>query len=831
MMEFGEARWLWLLPLVLLAGLGIPRLGIFRNPLRAVWVLVFLVWLANPRANFGTAGMDLWVLLDRSDSAAEAMASARPELERILEFERGGDDRLFLVDYASAPVLREAGTNFEPPTGATKTALAVNFALGLRDPNRDSRVLLISDGESTDDMSGLAVALAEADVPLDLRILPSPSGDDYRLGKIDAPARVAPGQAFVMTVPVYGPADGPISYRVTRDGEPSGSGTVQLQGGRAVLRLAARAGMAGASQFEVRVLPDSDIRPGNDSSSHWVEASSGGSVLLLSPYPDDPLRSVLEAAGIDVQTLEDPSDAHPGMLTGPRAVVLNNIGADELSPDFFSALDFFVREQGGGLLMTGGRRSYGSGGYFASAIDELLPVSMELRTEHRKLAVAMALVLDRSGSMAAGAGGGLTKMALANEGAARAVTLLGPSDAITAFAVDSEPHEVVPLTAVGSDALRIAEALRRVRSAGGGIYVYAGLEAAWNELKKSPAGQKHVVLFSDAADSEEPGDYVRLLEEMEEAGATVSVIALGTEEDPDADLLKDIAMRGGGRIFFNADAAELPALFAQETVSVARSAFLDEPVEVVDAGGWLELGGSTIEWPPAVEGYNLSYLRDGATAAAISGDEYKAPLVAFWMRGVGRVATVAFPVAGEDSGMFQQWPEAAGFLQTLTKWILPGDPPPGTALRTDFAGSDLLLEFLHDPQRADEFAVRPPGLVVADDQGRGRELLWQITSPGRHVAKIPVPPDGSVRGVVGLPSGRISFGPLSPGINPEWSPDLRVRAALAAASDASGGRNLRDLRDAWTPGKQQINNSLRDPLLGFLLILFLAEVGITRWRK
>ena len=31
-----------------------------------------------------------------------------------------------------------------------------------------------------------------------------------------------------------------------------------------------------------------------------------------------------------------------------------------------------------------------------------------------------------------------------------------------------------------------------------------------------------------------------------------------------------------------------------------------------------------------VDGYNLSYLRDEATAAAYARDDYEAPLVAFW---------------------------------------------------------------------------------------------------------------------------------------------------------------------------------------------------------
>src|SRR5690606_12838566 len=126
-------------------------------------------------------------------------------------------------------------------------------------------------------------------------------------------------------------------------------------------------------------------------------------------------------------------------------------------------------------------------------------------------------------------------------------------DAITVIAVDSQPHIILPLTTIENDTVPLTRAVRRIASAGGGIYVYNGLEAAWRELQQAQQGQRHVILFADAADSEQPGSYQALLAEMRREGATVSVIGLGHENDSDAAFLKDIAERGGGRIFFNAD--------------------------------------------------------------------------------------------------------------------------------------------------------------------------------------------------------------------------------------------------------------------------------------
>ena len=46
----------------------------------------------------------------------------------------------------------------------------------------------------------------------------------------------------------------------------------------------------------------------------------------------------------------------------------------------------------GSRAMTGGRSSYGPGGYYKSPLEPILPVSMELRNEHRKLSLAMVVV-------------------------------------------------------------------------------------------------------------------------------------------------------------------------------------------------------------------------------------------------------------------------------------------------------------------------------------------------------------------------------------------------------------------------------------------------------
>ncbi|MFN9973740.1 MAG: VWA domain-containing protein, partial [Phycisphaerae bacterium] len=88
------------------------------------------------------------------------------------------------------------------------------------------------------------------------------------------------------------------------------------------------------------------------------------------------------------------------------------------------AIADFVRRDGGGFLMLGSDQSFGPGGYFQTPIEELLPVACDFDQQQRAPALAMMLVIDKSGSM------GGEKIELAKDAAKAAVELLAEKDQI-----------------------------------------------------------------------------------------------------------------------------------------------------------------------------------------------------------------------------------------------------------------------------------------------------------------------------------------------------------------------------------------------------------------
>jgi len=830
---FAAPQYFLLIPLLIVAGFYFRRLQLWR-PLRVLVLLLLIIALTDPQLRRMEDGVDLWVLVDRSNSAAEVIDRDLRDWKYILEgSKKTKTDRIRYVDYAGEVVTTQNVETavFNGNRNLTRTGLALQSVLAEARPGRHTRVLLFSDGYSTEPLTGVAEKLRRANIPLDFRLAGTPDEIDYQLSRVEHPVRVQVGEPYLIEAVVSGTADGEVPIKLFRDGAQIGESKVTVKNGTGTLRFSDRLVDAGAHRYEFRIIPETDTHAGNNEYEAWVEVHAGPRVLLITGYQNDPVAPILRAQGFEVIVADNPLALQIGQLTGCKTVIINNVAAYEIPQEFLESLDFFVSEQGGGLLMAGGKKSFGSGGYHDSSIDKLLPVSMELKSEHRKLSVAMAIVMDRSGSMGMTVPGGKTKMQLAAEGSANAVSLLGEFDFITIHAVDSQSHEIVPLLNVGKNRKSIMSRARRVESMGGGIFVYTGLEAAWKALEKAEVGQRHIILFTDAADSEEPGQYRQLIKEIVDNAGSVSVIGLGTRSDPDAAFIEDIAKRGNGRIFFTQNPSTIPNIFAQETVTIARSAFLDEPVQTQATGNWYEIGNKDFDWLPRVGGYNLSYTRPDDTAALITQDEYAAPLVAYGRRGIGRTAAVSFPLGGDFSSEVREWPKVGDFLQTMNRWLMGETVPPGVGIRSQLTGTELTIDLLYDTDTwAEKFAVNGPRIMLAHGENADQvdELQWERVAPDRYSVRADLADGGMVRGAVQVGGVALPFGPLVVGADAEWAFDRERIAELRQVVAASGGRELVDLSEAWLRPPSEESAPLRPWLFSLLLLLIIAEALVTR---
>jgi len=814
-----EPLWLLLALPLLAALLRYPLSGRLQNALRVATILLTVFAIAGVAIRFPSRTGTVVVVVDRSRSMPAGSDTDHKELIDLLHSATGSNDRLAVVSFGQTVAVEQAPDNNKftgfthdvSPDGST-LGEGIDVALSLIPKDSPGRILVLSDGRWTGrDPATLAGVAADRRVAIDYRHRSRPAAGDLAVARVDAPTAVAPGEGFLITAWVQSPVEDTVSYEVLRGDTVIASGEQRVTAGLNRLTFRDRAGEPGSQGYRIRVRAAADDPvPENNIARVLVGVTGPRPILHLTPTASSGLTTLLKAGGLDVRampaerfnfTLEE--------LSGYSAVILENMPAEKIGTRNMETLASWVRASGSGLLLTGGRQSYGPGGYYKSPLEPILPVSMELRQEHRKLALAIVVALDRSGSMAVPAGGGKVKMDLANLGAAQVLDMLGPMDEFGCFAVDTTPHKIAELGPV-TDKGSIRDKILRIQSMGGGIYVDEALVASADMIRHAKAGTKHIILFADVADAEQPGNYKELLDKTRKAGITVSVIGLGKKTDKDAALLEDVAKRGGGRLFITDSPEELPRLFAQDTFVVARNSFLEDPVVMQPTPKLAALTGRPFALDRAIGGYNLCYLRPEATLGAFSRDEYKAPVVASWQAGAGRVLCYTGEADGLYAGAFAKSPETGEFYTSLARWVAgqSGSLGEGMVVTQELRNGVNRIRLHLDPERkAEPFAGVPQLRTLRARPGESPRtetvpLTW--AGPDTLFADVSLEGEETALSTVSVPGQNPQ--PLAPvclPYSPEYAPsplgasDDRGRSALERLARSTGGIERVELSGIW----------------------------------
>ncbi len=808
--------------------------------LRGACLLAALALLARPSWSGREQGRDLILVVDRSLSIPEdAFVRVRELADFAARAARSGD-RIGVVAFGRGAVVERAPEeSFRPAPlqravdrDGTDVAQALETALALVPSGRPASLALLSDGQTTGrDPSGVAREAARRGIRVDAFPLRRAGSADVAVEDVEVPGEVAAGEPFQGSAWIRSDRAVEADVTVLRDGAVLSTSRRALRPGANRVLFRDRPIDAGLRRYEVRVEAGTDRVPENDRAFGALRVAAPSRVLCVTPGGrEDRLTRSLRAAGLTVEvSAPGVAPLRPEALDGVRAVVLENVAAGDLPPGGIAALRGFVEGFGGGLLMTGGRASFGIGGYRRSPVEEVLPVSLEIRQEQRKFGIAMAIALDRSGSMAVSVAGGRTKMDLANQGACAAIELLSPIDSVSVLAVDSSPHVVVPATDV-VDRAAIVRRVLRIESAGGGIFVGAALHRAADQLASAVQGSRHIVLFADAADAEEPGDYATFVPRLAEAGVTVSVIGLGSETDSDARLLREIARLGNGRCVFSSDPADLPRVFAEETIQVARSSVVEAPTAVESRAGLLSIGDLLATRVPDVGGYSIAYLKPDAQEGLRTADEQRAPFLAFRNAGLGRSAAFLGEVDGDLSGGLADWPAYGDFFATLVRWL--GGSDASDAVFAEFAreGHEGVLSI--EVARGDEHLLSAVRALVAGPGSDAHEVLLERVDARRLAARVPLEAPGLWRAVVEADGAVLRLPPVTLSYSPELAPRADATAGerlLARLAELSGGRVEPPVADLLSGSRTGAGSTDLTVLVAWLAVgLLLLEIAVRR---
>lgn len=843
---FSEPHWLLLIvPLLILTVLMRPESKkIFI--LRILLIIVAVLALAKPILKIPGREGTVIVVADRSSSMPINTDNRISETLDFLRSKMPSNGRLGLVTFADKGKIEFSPTkndysalSVETNADASNLSDGIGLALSLIPNEMAGRIVLISDGlwNGENPMRNAQTALNRG-VPIDYRYYGRKKSADLAVSYLRVPPILEPKEPFIIKAGIFSPSSQKVKLELLRNEKSLLIANRELKAGLNEFSFSLVAPTDSILKYILKVIgSESDEILENNVAQAVSMVKGKKPILVVTDAKPSTVKRFLDNSGIKARevfpqefswSIED--------LAGVSAVVLDNVSANSLGFGGLHNLSAWVKHIGGGLLVTGGKNSYGTGGYYQSPLDAALPVSMEMRNECRKMSIALAVVLDRSGSMTAQVNG-RTKMELANLAAASTLDLLSAKDEFALFAVDTKPHTVVPLQSVSSKQSWYDNILR-VQSEGGGIFVYDGIKAAVDTLKTAKAQTRHIILFADACDSEKPGEYWELLEDAEKNGISLSVIGLGKETDNDADLLRKIAECGRGRCFFTAEAEDLPRLFSQDTFMAVKSSFAEEKCSIVSNSSLKNYTGYNSKLKSALNGYNICYLRSQGTQLITAENDEKSPVLAVWQYGLGRVGCFTGVLDNHWGMDFVKTTAAPRIFYGLMSWLAFDDRESlremavTQKIRDGIWSATIYL----DPERIKEPFEKTPefNILVSNGNGEPKSLtlktVWdngdQLSASYRIKGKEIISPLLCVN-----KNNYFRLAPACQIYSPEFLPQTEKNGEneLKKIAKITSGGELIDLGSVWESmptvyQKRDVSNYL----LILAMIIFLLEIAERR---
>src|SRR5499427_4387270 len=691
---------------------------------------------------------------------------------------RGGDARLGVVAIgANSHITADLGSASdrdratEPPATPAAADLenALAVAAAMLPADEPGRIVVAFDGNETrGNAARILPAIVRSGVSVDVLPQTRLAAGEVLVEKVVAPERVYAGDTFPLQAVIYSHGPCQATARVLKDGDVIAERPLNLAGGRSRIETVVPAATAGRARYEVAVSANGDTFAQNNRNGIVIDVAPAPQVLLVAAQPAWAEIFANALAVQDIKTrIVEPKRA-PFYIKdwlAYSAIVLMNVPAIDLATLQQELIEKAVAEHGRGLLLLGGENSFGPGGYYETPLERVSPLSSRVPRDAPR--VALAFVLDRSGSMQRNEGGA-TRLDIAKQATISAIRLLHPESLIAIVVFDSEAKVLLPLRPA-KDSAAVVQALHQLQ----------GIDAM----------AKHIVVMSDGLT--QPGDFPGILKAISDQAISVSTVAIGDGADPVR--LEEIARIGKGAFHVTQDFKALPSILSQEALLLSGKPVEERSVTPLWVGRNAEFFAGLPEKLPPLGGYVLTTRKPAADLHLLVPDEKQepVPLLASWRYGNGRVAALTTQGAGAWTAEWQAMAEYPLLWSQIVRHILSG---PGEGLFPRIARHGDEIEI-------DVDALNPEGLpreglkITASLAGDGTAseaaapLALSEVSPGRYRGRFTLDRPGEFTLLVATDQTSIKV-PLFVAYPALYEFTRADSGRLAALAAATGGRVL-----------------------------------------
>jgi Mg-chelatase subunit ChlD len=792
---------LWWVSFRSLAGLGKFR-RVIALSLRAIVLTLLVLALAQFQLVWTNPRLTVLYLLDQSLSIPEPHRRAmsdyvNAEVAEHRDAKRG--DRAGVIVFAREAAIEYPAVADEPRLSGSIEALvdseytnladAFKLAQAMFPGDSAKRVVVVTDGnQNLGDALEEAQGLSASGVGIDVIPVRYAARGEVAVEKLTAPAGAQRGQPFDLRVVLSNSADAsdPASravsgrlkiFRRTKDREQLLSDEpVNVEPRKHVYTVREAIDVPDFYTYDARFVPNrpgDDAVPQNNQATAFTHVRGQGQVLLIEDFEHrgefDTLVEQLRKADLQVSVMST-SELFTSLaeLQPFDTVVLANVPREAFSEEQIKMLVNNTQQMASGLIMLGGPNSFGAGGWANSELEMAMPVDFQIKSAKVVPIGALALVIDRSGSMSG------EKIEMARAAAMAAVDVLSPHDYVSVSSFDSFAYATVPIVRV--EQRRVIKSRINQLAAGGGTNMEPAMAMAYESLKQPKnAAIRHMVILTDGHTS--GSGYEELVKRYRRDKVTVSTIAVG--DDADTQLLERIAKLGGGKYYKATNPRVLPRIFQKEARLVSRPLVFEQPSGMTPQVRFPhEMMKGIEDRLPPITGYVLTQLKQSplvevAVVAPEPAGQENRTLLASWTYGLGKAIVFTTDAGKRWTNEWNQWPNQEKLFTQMVRWSMrPTGGQGNFTLTTNFKNGKA--EVIVDAIDKDDLYLdylNMGGRVVGPDL-KPRDINMRQTAPGRYVGQFDSQDAGSYFLTVVPGAGNA---PIITGVNVGYSKEFLDR--------------------------------------------------------
>jgi uncharacterized membrane protein len=737
--------WVWWMHVAGFSGL--PRVrGTIALLTRLTLTGVFIMLLAEPRSVRTSENLTVVYAIDISDSIGNEATNQAIKFTAETASKKPTKDQaglLFAAKNAAVELPPRMTFVFEAintqiDRDATNLEQALSLSAAMIPEEDQGRIVLISDGVQTEgSLSRILDDLKAKGIAVDVLPIEYHYDREVFIERLDLPQAVKLGETYETSIVLSSLSDGDGTLTLRENGEVVARVPVEFQAGKNRYNIPISLRQAGYYEYIAAIETDAslDRLEANNRVVNSIFVEGEGQVLIVvdpagEPRDSERLALALKEGKRNVSIASSDSfPRDPSQLLSYDCIIFCNVAADNFDAIQLQALHDGVRNFGIGFLMVGGANSFGPGGYHRTAVEEALPVTMDI-TQKKVLPKGALVIVLHTCEFADG-------NTWAKRITKQAIKVLGAQDEVGVIDYENGEKWVFKLTPA-SEYEKMVTAINGAEP--GDMPSFTGtMRMGLQGLKESDASAKHMIIISDGDPQPPPPELVK---EFKDLQITCSMVAIFPHGGQEISTMRAIAQATGGRYYFPDDPSQLPRIFIKESKTLKRSM-----IQTRTFAPEVHLPSSVlkgIDSMPSLRGYVLTSAKPESQVVLRAPPDPSAtddekgdidPVLAVWRYGLGSTAAWTSDLAPNWAADWMTWERYQAFVTQLVTAIARVRKEGHLRMRTYAEGNEgvIVVEDFAPKESFLDVAVR-----VAGPRDRVETLTLKQVAPRRYQASLPL---------------------------------------------------------------------------------------------